>query len=479
MAKHIPWTTFKRLAAVIAAISLILLMLPWASIVSVMPGLGGLGHDAEGWFVLGCCVALGLSAMVLWRQFASLKLTVLLLGLGLFLVFAGTLVQTRLGIWEVIDTWFRGRVVWIHWELFPNIFNKASYNKPLDGWSFPFPGGFMILGLLSLNMLAAMAAKITSDWTSSARRVLLRRHAGIYILHVGLLIMFAGEFVTGLYAQEGRLSIKVGQWSDFVEDHLDVELAFIDPSGSETDRHVVIPQALLQRHAVVGGNGQKMTHPDLPVDLRIDAFMSNTEMSIQDQPSGFRGVAQQVKVIEAPPVPGTETQRADVPGVYVTLFDKKDGRKLGTWLCLAGVHLGKLVADPSPVILPQAIGQDALQIELRYARRYLGYRVYLDKVEHDKYDGTEIPHNYSSDVRIKDPKVTGERKSHIWMNHPLRYDGKAFYQQQMNAGQGLTGLQVVTNPGVWLPYMSCAVVTLGLLVQFGMSLLSYTRRSVR
>ena len=49
----------------------------------------------------------------------------------------------------------------------------------------------------------------------------------------------------------------------------------------------------------------------------------------------------------------------------------------------------------------------------------------------------------------------------------------------MNAGEGLTGLQVVNNPGIWLPYVSCAIVTLGLIIQFSMSLFSYTRRSVR
>jgi len=39
-------------------------------------------------------------------------------------------------------------------------------------------------------------------------------------------------------------------------------------------------------------------------------------------------------------------------------------------------------------------------------------------------------------------------------------------------------LQVVTNPGWLLPYVSCAMVTLGLLIHFGMRLAAPIRRNV-
>ena len=56
------------------------------------------------------------------------------------------------------------------------------------------------------------------------------------------------------------------------------------------------------------------------------------------------------------------------------------------------------------------------------------------------------------------------------MNQPLRYDGKAFYQASFGKGDTLSILQVVDNPGWLLPYISCAMVALGLLVHFGMSM---------
>jgi cytochrome c biogenesis protein ResB len=60
------------------------------------------------------------------------------------------------------------------------------------------------------------------------------------------------------------------------------------------------------------------------------------------------------------------------------------------------------------------------------------------------------------------------------MNHPLRYGGYTFYQYQMDAGQVAqeagrvpsSVLSVVRNPGWLTPYIGCAMVGAGLLIQF-------------
>src|SRR5262249_34191940 len=49
---------------------------------------------------------------------ASLRLTVALMGLALFLVFAGTLAMIDNGIWTTTDRYFRSVYVWIPFELF-------------------------------------------------------------------------------------------------------------------------------------------------------------------------------------------------------------------------------------------------------------------------------------------------------------------------------------------------------------------------
>lgn len=56
------------------------------------------------------------------------------------------------------------------------------------------------------------------------------------------------------------------------------------------------------------------------------------------------------------------------------------------------------------------------------------------------------------------------------MNQPLRYAGKTFYQASFGKGDTLSVLQVVKNPGWLLPYISCVLVALGLILHFAVSL---------
>jgi len=62
------------------------------------------------------------------------------------------------------------------------------------------------------------------------------------------------------------------------------------------------------------------------------------------------------------------------------------------------------------------------------------------------------------------------------MNNPLRFGGRAFYQAGYANNDRTTVLQVVRNPSWRIPYVSCALIVLGLIVQFGIHLLAFFRR---
>jgi cytochrome c biogenesis protein ResB len=98
----------------------------------------------------------------------------------------------------------------------------------------------------------------------------------------------------------------------------------------------------------------------------------------------------------------------------------------------------------------------------------------LLKATHTVYPGTDIPKDFRSLVHL-DNAATGEKRDvEISMNHPLRYEGLTFYQYQMDAGQAaqMAGrtptsvLSVVRNPSWLTPYIGCAMVGAGLLIQF-------------
>jgi hypothetical protein len=74
------------------------------------------------------------------------------------------------------------------------------------------------------------------------------------------------------------------------------------------------------------------------------------------------------------------------------------------------------------------------------------------------------------------------------MNAPMTHDGDTFYQsgiQQNERGEvTATILQVVSNPpALWwaptLPYLSCGIVGVGLLVHFGMALAKFLESQQR
>ena len=116
------------------------------------------------------------------------------------------------------------------------------------------------------------------------------------------------------------------------------------------------------------------------------------------------------------------------------------------------------------------------ELSLRFKRKYFPFTIYLKDFSHDKYPGTEIPRNFSSLVHVENWETGEERESLIYMNHPLRYGGYTFYQASFGNNDTSSMLQVVRNPGWLIPYISCLVMSLGLLYQFGWTLVKFAGR---
>lgn len=91
--------------------------------------------------------------------FASLRLTVLLFGLSIFLIFVGTLAQVEQNMWEVLDGYFQTWFAWIDFRVLLPI--SFFPNRPEITGGFWFPGGYLLGLLLGLNLLAAHAVRFT------------------------------------------------------------------------------------------------------------------------------------------------------------------------------------------------------------------------------------------------------------------------------------------------------------------------------
>jgi hypothetical protein len=368
----------------------------------------------------------------------SLKLTIVCLAAAMVLIFAGTLSQVHLGIWEAQQRYFQSLFVW--W--------------PADGNGFKipiFPGGHLIGAVLLVNLIAAHVKRFR--WSMSK--------LGIHLTHAGLIIMLAGGLFTDLFAVESNMRLSNGDTKNYSEHSRQVELAVIDTSNPEYDQVTAIPEGVLRR-------GGRIEHKSLPFRIVMRHYYQNSRLRMANEsgtarePIADKGPGARVVVDPLPRSTGMNDR--DVVSAAIEIVPPEGS--LGTWL----------VSDALGAPQTFSAGGRTWRLEMRPARYYKPYSVTLQKFTHEKYPGTEIPKNFASTVTLIDPERSVNRNVLIYMNHPLRYRGDTYYQAGFERDDRTTILQVVRNPSFIAPYVACIVVAAGLLVQFGYHLVGFSRR---
>ena len=370
-----------------------------------------------------------------WDALASLQLTIIAMALLMALVVLCTLAQTEMGTLGAVNTYMRSFVVWRR-------FGAAGMALPV------FPGGALVGLALVINLTASLIKRIQFNW----------RKAGLWVVHAGLILLVAGEFVTGAFQVETRMAIEEGQTVNYLESYHEMELAVSDITDPAHQVVYSIPEPLLKRNAAVN-------LPGTPLTINVKRYFPNALLAPRgagDPPSmATMGVGAGIRITEAPPV----TTDNEVNSTSAFIEPLAGSHSYGTWL------VSTVLGAPQTFIYEGR----SYSLAIRPRRYQLPYSVTLKKFSHDVYPGTQIPKNFSSLVHLSNPAKGEERDVLIYMNQPLRYDGKAFYQASFGKGDTLSILQVVTNPGWMLPYISCTVITLGLLIHFGLTL----RRSLK
>jgi hypothetical protein len=392
-----------------------------------------------------------------------LRITVVLFVLAMILVLAGTLAQIDLGIWTVVGRYFRSLYVWIPFQIFfPRQFRVPG--------SFPFPGGFTIGGALLCNLFAAHAIWLINLFSSRGFNVvLLAKRSGILVLHAGLVVLMVSEFITHLYAVEGNMTIVEGGSSNFVYDSRHPELAILTPLDDSTDEVVAVPQSRLKK-------GGRIQDDHLPFDVEVVRYMVNSSRPGRPGPGqenpATAGDGRYEVAVERPEISGTDPeQNVDLPSVYLKLTEKGTSKDLGTYL--VSMWYSSVGEDRPQVV---TVNNKTYELYFRPRRIYKPYTLHLIDFNHEVYPGTDTPKDFSSVVQLTDPEMNEDREVRIWMNHPLRYRGETFYQSSFLPGDTGTILQVVRNPGWLMPYIACGMVSGGLLIHFGLSLVNFLQR---
>jgi ResB-like family len=399
--------------------------------------------------------------------FTSLKLTVTLLAFAIVLVFIGTLAQVDEGLYNAQSHYFRQWVV-----LGLHVFGKKI---PLI-----LPGGYLIGTLLLLNLLAAHIYR----FQLSVKKI------GIQLAHSGVILLLVGQLVTDMLARETQINFTEGAARNYSESATDYEL--IVTSG---DVVTAIPAKLLQP-------GDTLKIDSLPFAIHVKSFWKNSDASFRAPmmqnapPIASNGVALN---FDFTPVPEEKTMdEKNVPTAVMELIGQNGS--LGSWVVsdwsgdpamvavLQASYAQQTGADMAKKIAGQLVAPQYIEFNdkkftfgLRPARTYHPFSLTLLKATHTVYPGTDIPKDFRSRVQLQNPKNGENREVEISMNHPLRYAGLTFYQYQMTAGDlveraGETPssvLQVVRNPGWLTPYIGCALVGAGLVIQFMFHLVGF------
>lgn len=387
---------------------------------------------------------------------ASLRLTVALFVLAIILIFAGTVAQKDVGNWTAVNMYFRSLWLWMP--------------IGIAGLKVPFIGGYAIGGLMVVNLLAAHTVRFKLTW----------KRAGIILTHAGLIMLIVGEVLTGVFAVEWLMQLDEGQSANYAEDSRVVELAIVDPAPEGHDAVVVIPESILASHV----DQNPIVDDRMPFGVQVLAWMPNSVLEGPNQAGPTRwqanpatdGMGEMMLVGPRPPVSGVDMGAGDQPSAYIRLT--RDGQTLGTWL--VSLNFERVSVEKRQ---PVTVGDKTYLIELRNVRDYKPYTVTLIDFRHDKFIGTNTPKNYSSEVRLVDPTTNDDRTVVIKMNHPLRHRplnarGETLYQSGY-MGETTTILQIVRNPSWLLPYIACSLVTLGLIVHFGVMLMKFVERARR
>ncbi len=397
---------------------------------------------------------------------SSLRLTVVLLGMAIVLIWVGTVAQADEGLYQAQTRYFKQWIV---------------VGASMFGHRIPllWPGGYLIGSVLLANLIAAHISRFKLTW----------KKLGIHVAHAGIMLLLVGQLATDMFSHESQIRFSEGQTKSFSESMSDYELVFVTSSDAKNNQEIVIPDRMLSA-------GSEVSNPQLPFKIRVKNYWHNSDASFRapmmtnSPPLTIKGVALKfdfnpspdVKTLDQKNVPTAIIEIAGADGSLgdwvASGWSGDEGMVSQLWERYAMILKSGPMADNiiSGITQPQTIeaGGKKYTFALRPARVYTPYSLTLLKLTYKVYPGSDTPKDFRSQVRLQNSQTGEDRQVEVFMNKPLRYNGLTFYQYQMDASDLIrqaghapwSALQVVRNPSWFTPYIGCILVALGLVIQF-------------
>lgn len=380
---------------------------------------------------------------------------------------AGNL-KSKLGFWSLVS----GTILMVAWSLLLILMPET--------FRVPDPG-LRIVWQMSKSLIAGTILLVGFI-------LLFGRRGGNVLIHLSIGMMMLGQFIFGDRQIEERISLADGESTNMAIRPDEIELALINRSDPTKDSVVAINQDKL---IAASGSQKAIDDPALPVQIIVDEYIENAQLAKADDTSvslpknrATAGLGSQYIAIPAVKTGGA-MDKMNTPAAYIKLLSKDGKETLGTYLVALQANDRSSLTLGQSSDIPEELAVDAKPYEmaLRYRRTYKDYRVTLKDVERINYSGSDTVRDFSSFVTFVDKEGKEKIDGRIWMNNPMRYRGETFYQSSFSpkelVGKDTTGLQVVSNAGWLVPYISCAFAALGMLAHFGSTFVRFASRFER
>ena len=334
----------------------------------------------------------------------------------IIIVFLGTIYQGDLGLYMTQKIYFSS---WVYWFYF-----------------IPLPAGRLLMLVMSINLLALSFRK--SLWQF--------KKLGILIVHFGALLLLLGGGITAYFSYEGRMTIKEGDSSNYIEDYYIKELAFI----SQSEKNIIFAQDELFK-----SNELQYNNENINFEIKVLSFLANSKpINRIENCSECRGPFQSYQLVELKPQKEYEQNNAAAIYEISGISDSIDG-----------VYASMVFEQKNNLI---NIDNEQLSIKLRPKRTQVPLEITLIDFKEVLHPGTDIAKSYSSDVTLNTDDL--KRNVLISMNEPLRHREYTFFQSAFNrSGQTESStFAVVKNYGRLFPYISSIVMCIGLLLHLSM-----------
>ncbi len=299
----------------------------------------------------------------------------------------------------------------------------------LYAMGIPLPGGRLTMAIMFVNMCFKTFFKSRLSWKKS----------GIFITHIGVLLLLGGGFITAYFSLEGTMVIPEESSSNFYVDTYKRELAL--QSKNKT--------ILFAEDKLFDGN--KLHTNNTSLQIVIKKHYANIDISTlpQERLAPYRGIATKVDIKST----AVLANGRNLQGLIVEVSGL-DNSQNGTYILF------------DDMLASQYLVIDGVKyaFSLRKRRYPLGFSIKLLDFKQELYPGTSMASSYSSSVLIQDGE--SNLKQVISMNEPLRYKGFTFYQSsfRQNDNKETTILAVVKNYGRTFPYISSIIICIGLLI---------------